>query len=158
MRKPPRAPAATAAAADEPGLDFIALATEQLESGGAPKLTRGSWGLFDSLPARTRIFINKHAKDHAPGKPAKSFERFKEYRDAATQGELGVLASDRKSDVKWDLAHGTIKVARQDMPASANAVSDTLPDGVHPDRAHLWDSLELVDKEATRRLGLALES
>ena len=32
-----------------------------------------------------------------------------------------------------------------------------LPDGVHPDRAHLWDSLELVDKEATRRLGLALE-
>ncbi len=36
-----------------------------------------------------------------------------------------------------------IKVARQDMPASANAVSDMFPDGVHPDRAHSGTSSSL---------------
>ncbi len=39
VRKPRCAPAAPAAAANELSLDFIALATEQLENGGAPKLT-----------------------------------------------------------------------------------------------------------------------
>ena len=123
-----------------------------------PKLPRASCDLFTALPARARITIDKHAKDPAPGKPSKSYARFKMYRDATTKGELGTLSGQRRDDIKWDLAHGTIKVARQDMSASASSVASVLPDGVHPDRAHLWDSLELMDKEATRRLGLALES
>jgi hypothetical protein len=141
----------------EPDTDFVVLTAEQTVSGGTPKLTQASWDLFTALPARARITIDKHAKDPTPGKPSKSYVRFKMYRDATTKGELGTLSGQRRDDIKWDLAHGTIKVARQDIPASASPVAGMLPDGVHPDRAHLWDSLELVDKEATRRLGLALE-
>ena len=49
------------------------------------------------------------------------------YRDATTKGGLGTLSGQRRDDIKWDLAHGTIKVARQDLSASASSAAGVLP-------------------------------
>ena len=80
---------------------------------------------------RTRIFINEHANDPAPGKPSKSFERFMEYRDAATKGELGVLASDRKSDAKAT-SSGTLRMARSKSPGRTCPLSNQTTDEAGP--------------------------
>ena len=86
VRTPPHTATTAAPAMHEPDEDFVTLTTEQTASGGTPKLTQASWDLFTTLPARTRITIDKHAKDPTPGKPSKSYARFKMYRDATTKG------------------------------------------------------------------------